>query len=246
MTSSTASAPDTSCAPNIACMPPAAPPAAPARGMSVISMPNVAASTEANCARPASSRATACGVAPFCGPNTAAAPFGPHNGFRTSHATRIATLASRGSRPDRSMRCTRAASAPIPVSSWPDASRKCPPSARTSPIPPSVVALPPTATTIVVGLKSSAARSAGRCRRCSWPPDRVRRREGARSPRRLQAPRPRRAPAANRHRHRSRGPTDRGPESPAADHRGRRPAHLACLRRRRQPASSTVTTPGAP
>ena len=60
--------------------------AAPAPGVfASMSFPvRVASSSKA-----VSSHATCRGVAPFCGPKTAAAPFGPHSGLVTSHATVI-------------------------------------------------------------------------------------------------------------------------------------------------------------
>ena len=49
-------------------------------------------------ASPWSSCFTMVGVAPFCGPNTAAAPLGPVRGLSTSQATRISTRFSAGCR----------------------------------------------------------------------------------------------------------------------------------------------------
>ena len=87
-------------------------------------------------------RATISGVAPFCGPNTALAPWGPWSGFVTSLATRIATVRRRGSRAaGRSAR-----GRPGPRRRGRSAARlvqERAPRAWSAPAPASLVALPP-------------------------------------------------------------------------------------------------------
>ena len=70
-------------------MPPPVPPAAPAPGRFSIMRPFSASMASASRARPASSVATCCASAPFCGANTAAAPSVPVRGLVTSHANTI-------------------------------------------------------------------------------------------------------------------------------------------------------------
>ena len=67
--------------------------------------------------RPAPPRRT--GVAPFCGPYTAAAPLGPSSGLSTSLATTTRVSASAGCRPERSSRARSASAAPPGPSSRP-------------------------------------------------------------------------------------------------------------------------------
>ena len=88
------------------------PPPAPAPGRLADASPRAASRR--------SSSATCCGLAPFCGPYTAAAPAAPSSGLSTSSAATSDT-------PSGTL-----------------------PSARRSPAPPSVVAVPPTPTTIRV------------------------------------------------------------------------------------------------
>ena len=63
------------------------PPAAPAPGTSKTSRPVCSWTTFAKRANAASSAETVAGPAPFWGPKTAEAPFGPHSGLVTSQAT---------------------------------------------------------------------------------------------------------------------------------------------------------------
>ena len=105
-------------------------------------------SKPASRARPASSTATSAGVAPFCGPNTAAAPPGPSSGARTSvrqldPAGRRRPQSGQVDRGEPAERRRRRAAAPARPSS-----RNRAPSAASAPVPPSVHAEPPRATTI--------------------------------------------------------------------------------------------------
>ncbi len=134
------------------------PPAAPTPGTRLKSSPRVAATTLAKCARAASSCATCSALAPFCGPNTADAPRGPHSGLSTSAATSTATSTRRGSSPPRSRLCRPASAAPPGASSSPSAARKRTPSALSRPAPASLVALPPRPRMIFRAPASSAAR----------------------------------------------------------------------------------------
>ena len=111
-------APD-SMRPRSASSPAPMPPAAPAPGSELTSRPATASSSSAHASRRTSSAATAAESAPFCGPNTLAAPQGPTRGYSVSDAAISSTSAS----------CSRAASRP--------------PSSVIIPFPPSVHALPP-------------------------------------------------------------------------------------------------------
>ena len=71
--------------------PPPIPPAAPVPACSLIFLPQSRWAISAKCANAASSCATICGVAPFCGPKIAEAPRSPQRGLFTSHATSICT-----------------------------------------------------------------------------------------------------------------------------------------------------------
>ena len=90
---------------------------------------------------------TSSGVAPFCGPYTAAAPCGPSSGLSTSLATTTSTSPISMS-PEMSIFSRLRRAAPPNGSSCPSASRKRTPSACIMPAPPSVQALPPRPSTI--------------------------------------------------------------------------------------------------
>ena len=101
--------------------------------------------TSANLSTPSSNSSTCCGVAPFCGPKTAAAPLGPRRGFVTSVRSRTPP----GGGETRSWASIHASlrSAPPPSGSGRPASSNSPsPRAASAPVPPSVVAEPPSAT----------------------------------------------------------------------------------------------------
>jgi hypothetical protein len=83
------------------------------------------------------------GVAPFCGPNTAAAPRTPHRGLSTSQATVISVSARRGSSPDKSIVFNLPNAPPPGANSERSVARNFAPSAWAMPVPPSLVALPP-------------------------------------------------------------------------------------------------------
>ena len=117
------------------------PPAAPDPGTSCRSMPHSLMIILLRFSMPSSRKAMLSGVAPFCGPKTAAAPSGPQNGVSTSHA--IVNSASL---------CIDGASIlpilPIlpphkPAICLPSVSKKRNPSASSIPAPASLVALPP-------------------------------------------------------------------------------------------------------
>ena len=89
------------------------PPAAPAPATSAAGCPESPSGTpRARATAPdqtrsaPSSRATSSGVAPFCGPYTAAAPRSPSSGLSTSLASTTSAPARPGCRPDRSTRST--------------------------------------------------------------------------------------------------------------------------------------------
>src|SRR5215470_16413369 len=126
------------------------PPAAPAPGAA-----GSPPSTSASRARPASSRPICAAFAPFCGPNTAAAPRGPSSGAVTS--ARQVTPPGGGGRSRLRSALASAASAPPPGGSGrPAASRNRAPSAASAPAPPSVEAEPPSPARIRVAPESSA------------------------------------------------------------------------------------------
>ncbi len=94
-------------------------------------------------------------LAPFCGPNTAAAPAGPSSGARTS--VRQATPPGGGGRsPDRSAAASPASAPPPRARSRAAASGNRAPSAASAPVPPSVEAEPPSPITIRRAPASSA------------------------------------------------------------------------------------------
>ena len=163
--SATMSTPGRNSAPSASSAIPA-PPAAPAPGTSRRSRPSARAMASAVCASAASSFGTSCGFAPFCGPKIADAPFGPQSGLSTSEATRNLIFAIRGSSPERSMLS-------MPCSAF--AGCVFAPSARKSPTPASLIALPPMPMTTAFAPASSAAR-------ISSPVPRESARQGSRSP----------------------------------------------------------------
>ncbi len=128
--------------------PKAVPPAAPAPGTS-----GSAGTSSANRCRLRSSGAMS--PAPFCGPNTAAAPWGPSSGLSTSVSTQ-APRAGSARMPVKSTeeataspRLPRGTSAPV------ESSTRAP-SADSAPAPPSVDALPPRASNSRSAPRSSA------------------------------------------------------------------------------------------
>ena len=88
-------------------MPPPVPPAAPAPGRFSIMRPFSASMASASRARPASSVATCCASAPFCGANTAAAPSVPVRGLVTSHANHDRDVSPSSGTSVSSMRASR-------------------------------------------------------------------------------------------------------------------------------------------
>ena len=79
-----------------AIMPKPMPPAAPAEGIDAsFALPD----TSERCFNPASSRAIMATFAPFCGPNTFAAPVSPSRGLSTSHMADMLTPLSAESSP---------------------------------------------------------------------------------------------------------------------------------------------------
>ena len=93
-------------------------------------------------ARAASSSSTCSGVAPFCGPKTAAAPLGPRSGAVTSLSRRTPPSGARRIR-EASTRARRPSAPPPSGSVVSSASNSSRPSARSAPAPPSVEAEPP-------------------------------------------------------------------------------------------------------
>ncbi len=116
-----------------------------------------ASARSAHRASPASSTRTSSSDAPFCGPYTAAAPDSPSSGLSTSEASQNSTPGRSRSR-DRSSEASRPSAAPPGGSSRPASSASRAPSAWTRPAPPSVVATPPTPSTIRLAPIRSAAR----------------------------------------------------------------------------------------
>ena len=157
-TSSASSMPGRMDALNRPSMPPPVPPAAPAPGRFSIMRPFSASMASASRARPASSVATCCASAPFCGANTAAAPSVPVRGLVTSHANTIGMFRTSSGTSVSSMRASRGSAPPPSGNSQSSASRKRWPSARARPVPPSVVALPPNPSTMRSAPASIAAR----------------------------------------------------------------------------------------
>ena len=111
-TSSASSMPGRMDALNRPSMPPPVPPAAPAPGRFSIMRPFSASMASASRARPASSVATCCASAPFCGANTAAAPSVPVRGLVTSHANTIGMFRTSSGTSVSSMRASRGSAPP--------------------------------------------------------------------------------------------------------------------------------------
>ena len=155
--SSTSSMPGRMLALNSPSMPPPVPPAAPDPGWLAMLRPLRASMALASLLRPESSSATCCASAPFCGANTAAAPFGPVSGLVTSHARMMGTLHTSSGTSVPSIRASRCSAPPPSGNSRSRSSRKRYPSARARPLPPSVVALPPKPSTIRIAPASIAA-----------------------------------------------------------------------------------------
>lgn len=133
------------------------PPAAPAPGSSRLRAPRASSVTSAHRPSAASRTLTSAGDAPFCGPYTAAAPCGPSSGLSTSEATRNSISPKRRS-PVRSAFARRASAAPPGGSSRPASSSSRAPIAWARPAPPSLVATPPSPSTI----RRAPARAAAR------------------------------------------------------------------------------------
>ena len=138
------------------------PPAAPLPACWRTSGSPAVASTSAKWLKAASNCATMAGVAPFCGPNTALAPWVPVSGLVTSQATRMCAAANAGRLPEVSMRASCASAPPPRGKSCPCASNRRMPKACAIPAPPSLVALPPMPKIICRAPRASAAAS-------SWP-----------------------------------------------------------------------------
>jgi hypothetical protein len=116
--------------------------------------------------------ATSSRLAPFCGPNTGAAPSRPEQRAVDVGGGDQLDVGQRGS--GAPQRGDRRAARPRRAQPPPAASSRCTPRAASSPAPPSLVALPPEA-------DDDRARAGVERRRTSWP-DAVRRgRRGSRS-----------------------------------------------------------------
>ena len=106
---------------------------------------------------------TAAWSAPFCGPNPFVAPRRPSNGLSTSVAATISTPSTRAGLLPQSTRATSRSPAPprrsTSVASLPSAAVAVAPSAASSPAPASLVAEPPSPTTMRRAPASTAAAS---------------------------------------------------------------------------------------
>src|SRR5439155_15196609 len=129
------------------------PPAAPPPGSIARSPRPCRAINAARRSSPRERSFTPSGPAPFCGPNTGAAPCGPTSGVVTS-----ASAMTRAARPHPPSSPPSCASDPPPSGSGsPWASRNAQPSPRAAPVPPSTVADPPRPTTTVFAPRSTAS-----------------------------------------------------------------------------------------
>ena len=151
--------PDSTVAPSPAIAPAATPPPAPAPGTCETSGAPPTCSACAQRPSASSSKVTSAGPAPFCGPNTAAAPSGPSSGFVTSVATATLTPVSRSRTGVSSVDATRDSVPPPSPTGAPNASSTPAPSAPSIPAPPSVLAVPPTVRTSRVAPCISASAS---------------------------------------------------------------------------------------
>ena len=136
--SSNRSMPETMEAPRNATAPPAVPPAAPAPAAGQAHRAGGRCTQRLSAC---SSSWTSAGPAPFCGPNTAAAPRSPVSGLSTSLATTTST--SRKPRVEAGCRSCVAGAGRRPPGAGHDRRRResRTPNARAIPVPPSVVAL---------------------------------------------------------------------------------------------------------
>ncbi len=160
-------------------MPPALPaPGVPARASASIPGSGLQALTRPS--SPRSSSETWAVSAPFCGPKTCAAPCSPRSGLVTSLAPMIA-VPPKSKTPPRSTWTMRSSDPPSGSTGFPRASRNSAPRAASIPVPPSVLALPPMATTIRCGLSCAAARIAS-------PSPRLEADNGRSAPRRVPRP----------------------------------------------------------
>src|SRR6266545_1084503 len=129
------------------------PPAAPPPGTVASSGRPCRAISSASRSRPRDSSFTASGPAPFCGPNSGAAPSGPTRGVDTSVSA--TTRAAMPHPPTSSANCP---SVPPPSGSGPPAAfNSVHPRPRAAPVPPSTVADPPRPTTTVFAPRSMAS-----------------------------------------------------------------------------------------
>ena len=126
-----------------ATLPPPKPPAAPLPGRFNISRPKSRFTTSAKCLSPSSKQTTMASSAPFCGPNTALAPFSPHNGLSMSHMAVKGTLLIKGCACAKEMETISFSVPPTGTNNSPAALRNSTPRAAAAPQPPSLVALPP-------------------------------------------------------------------------------------------------------
>ena len=86
------------------------------------------------------------GATPFCGPKIAVAPCAPLSGLLTSDMMRISQSARRGSSDAASTVRTAASASGVGATAPPSASCRVIPSAHSSPLPPSLVLVPPSPT----------------------------------------------------------------------------------------------------
>ena len=123
------------------------PPAAPEPGKSASLSGNTAFVRAAKARSQPSILRIRSASAPFCGPNTALHPSGPHSGFSTSHATRNVQSRNSVSACAVPILCRYARPAAPRGIGAPLSSSRSKPSACSMPAPPSFVALPPRPTT---------------------------------------------------------------------------------------------------
>ena len=123
--------------------PPPIPPAAPAPGISEMSLPVVDRITRESACILVSSSLTILASAPFCEAKTEAAPSDPQKGLRTSQAIVKRASFKAGCTADVSMEATCDMILPPVPNRFPRLSRKRNPKACSIPNPASLVALPP-------------------------------------------------------------------------------------------------------
>ena len=136
------SAPRSNRAPSKATSPTATPPAAPIPARSLSDFPVSLSRIDTQFSSPCSKLEAFCTVTPFCGPKTATEPWSPNKLLLTSHRTTIDTSGNISTGYFNEVMADKFEGKGS--NSLPEPSKKRNPKADRMPIPPSMVALPPT------------------------------------------------------------------------------------------------------